>query len=85
MPTDDEVVCYQLIGWYPNIDPRDRKVTNLSDGSIFSSLEKLDKYIAEKRFRMLSIKEVRLKPDDPRIDFNLLSWDEQKERLDAAR
>ena len=36
----DLVETWRVIGWYPNLRKYDRNFSNISDGGVFSSLEK---------------------------------------------
>jgi hypothetical protein len=74
--------CYQRIGWSGLIRPQDRRSSNMSDGAIFSSREKLEEQSAKDGFHISRIDEIELDDDDPTIDFFLCDLDEQNRRLD---
>ena len=78
----DLVETWHVIGWYPNIRKYDRNFSNISDGGVFSSLEKAKQYVKEKRISILRIEALFLPVDDLQIDFYTLSFDEQKQRLE---
>jgi hypothetical protein len=85
--TDDPnvVVAWQLIGWYGTIASHNRTESTRSDGAIFSSVERGREYIALKRFVMERLERVMLPPDDPQIDFHLLTWSEKCDRIDSTK
>lgn len=65
----DVVECYQLIGWYSNIQPKSRNYTNLSDGAVFSSRELATIYAKSKGMEVLRVNPLLLDPADPSIDY----------------
>jgi hypothetical protein len=62
------IKAYRVIGWYPNIQPRDRKVSTLSDGAIFSTRQLADEHIAKYSIHVLRVDEIKTPGDNPEID-----------------
>jgi hypothetical protein len=62
------MLAYRIIGWYPNIDPRRRSSSNLSDGAIFSALPLAQDYAANRRMHVLRIATIEKLDDDPEVD-----------------
>jgi hypothetical protein len=68
-PADPEfVTCYRVVGWYSNIQPRDRTTATLSDGAIWSSLKLAEEHIRNRGVTVLHIERILRKLGDPEID-----------------
>lgn len=65
------VVCYHVIGWYPNIPRNERRSSNLSDGVIFSTMELAEAHVKKHGISVLSLDPIMLASDDPQIDHTL--------------
>jgi hypothetical protein len=74
--------AYYLSGWHQHIRPDERTMSTLSNGRIFSSMNRALEYIHQTQVSVLDLKPIMIPAGDPRIDFYLLSLEEQQGRLD---
>jgi hypothetical protein len=75
------VKCLWLHGWASTIPAMERRESNCSSGAIFSSQQNVNEYIYKTKMRECSTTFIMMPADDPQIDFNILSSEEQNKRL----